>query len=724
MKRFVAISFVLLVTAIFGFIVLQNQGLGKVAYPQAVLSIPKYGFSALEPVRFKIDLKTLSFYNNDFPKLVKKVYAVSEGPIALTVIGPDGEETEGIPVEITQTGDSVYEVKAVPPLSFEPGKYTINVTLSDGLARREITQDFTWGVLAINTNKSTYLPGELAKLFIAVLNDKGHMVCDAKVKLLITDPVGNKQTLTTEGNNIKVNPACYKKEFTMESDYESRYTTSVPGTYTMELTATTSNGTHSITDSFLVLEDPAFDVERVTATRIFPPATYPMTLHVTANQDFDGLVQMIVPEEFEIWPLEGVEEYRDVSKTTLTDEGVTQNVKSLLWDVHVKKGDTFTLGYKYKTPLKSPDFYLLGPFSFYEDGDLTAEPVFRAARRWQLAIDADGSGTNVVSPTTGNVSVSSQTYTFTFTAAETMDSGTITLTVPSGWSAPQGTNGVAGYTTAVGSGNATVGTVLNTNDSITGWTEDDTDMCQTFGINTTTKIQGTGSVLCDNNPTSAGPDSGDAFSYDYGSGQNWSSLGYTQVSYWINRTNGTSGTAAAFAWGTTADLGASFIAQCAVPATPSSGVWVYAKCTLSGTITAVRTYGFRCTNATCNPFETGDVYIDELLIGPGVPTFSGSGPWTITTRILDAANTETFALTYGSGGGASGVTNPASPDTYTFTTQSATAVNGTLTNIAVQPEVLIEDPTPTPTHTPTPTTAPTGGTTQVEGMQLEGLLFN
>ncbi len=80
---------------------------------------------------------------------------------------------------------------------------------------------------------------------------------------------------------------------------------------------------------------------------------------------------------------------------------------------------------------------------------------------FNTAVAADGSGTNTVSPTSAIASSVGNTLTFTFTAAEKMDSGEIAVTVPGGWSAPQGTSGVAGYTTV----SSAAGTVARVEDT-------------------------------------------------------------------------------------------------------------------------------------------------------------------------------------------------------------------------------------------------------------------
>src|SRR5581483_5216046 len=69
-----------------------------------------------------------------------------------------------------------------------------------------------------------------------------------------------------------------------------------------QLTATTVNGTKSIADSVTVTDQIPFDVERVSATRIYPPNLYPMTFTITANKSFSGTVTETVPDSFTITP--------------------------------------------------------------------------------------------------------------------------------------------------------------------------------------------------------------------------------------------------------------------------------------------------------------------------------------------------------------------------------------------------------------------------------------
>src|SRR5207237_645831 len=62
---------------------------------------------------------------------------------------------------------------------------------------------------------------------------------------------------------------------------------------------------------------------------------------------------------------------------------------------------------------------------------------------------ADGSGTLTTGTSTASASQTGQTITFTYTAPTGgISNGAVTLTVPSGWSAPSTTDSAAGYSTA------------------------------------------------------------------------------------------------------------------------------------------------------------------------------------------------------------------------------------------------------------------------------------
>ncbi len=804
----------------------------------------------------------------------EKISIIVEGAksdeVEIKLFNVDGNE---VPIQMEKVNDQDPAVlRLSPPRQFKAGRYRLVITDPSGSVT---TQDFTWGVLAINPNKSIYLPNETANLAMAVLDETGIMVCDADVELKISNAeLGINDTLSTSNGKIIVNPECAVKDFVEKPDYETTYQVKSKGIYDLNLTATTKKGSYSIADSIEVKDSVSFDVERLNATRLFPPITYSSVFNIIANEDFEGTITETVPDTFAISSIDGVlpfdqestssaqviatgaskdgipnlhlpyqgdsainqkfgSEIRDplvaikysqfglighdgidfdlpegeavlavddgevVRATENGDYGTTivvqhswgrsyyghlskmtayvgkkvnkgwplgmsgstglstgphlhfgikpnkndanngyygkinplpylgleseevnaENivfsssqpesftVKVLTWHVSLKKGDKLKLGYGYKVPNVSPQFYLLGPLKFT---DKSGETAFQEARQWQLAVDADGSGANSVSPTTGSTSSSGNTYTFTFDPSEDMSSGGVTIQEPSAddWTVPQGTAGVAGYTTAVGTGNATVADVLNNADtedptSPAGvWNEGDIDMCGAAAstaagditVDTSTKKEGSGSIKCAlTTGTAAAADNNDDYGFIYDANQDWSTFcggsACTQIGYWINAAVNTE--AFEFDVNDTTDIAATPLVACAGSIT-AAATWEYYTCDISGgTLTTVRSFGFSCTSNTCNPFDGGDVWVDEFLIGPGVPTFSGTSPWLITTRFLDLAATETVTVTYGSGGGASGVTNSASAASHQFTTQSKVLTSGTYTSISAHPTVTL-----------------------------------
>lgn len=312
--------------------------------------------------------------------------------IQTEVVNMAGQDI-GVSVEKTAK-DGGTAVVVSKPLAFKPGKYTFKVI--DALGK-EHTQDFSWGVLAINSNKAAYAPGETAELSLAVLDETGMMVCDAKVELNIRIPNGQTRKLSTEGKEISVNPECVSKDYTEKPDYQASYTTEGEGRYELTLKAETKNGTFEITDGFevkLAGSDP-FIIERSSATRIYPIHKYPVIMKVTARQDYEGDVTETVPYAFETSPSDKGQAYThesfDTSKT------VFYQTRTLHWDVKLKKGDSITLAYQYDAPDESPYFFLVGPLTFASNdghpGDESGESIgsktiYTEHRTWQIAVDA------------------------------------------------------------------------------------------------------------------------------------------------------------------------------------------------------------------------------------------------------------------------------------------------------------------------------------------------
>lgn len=273
-------------------------------------------------------------------KLIRKDFRADED-IQLTLDNPDQEsfktkvvDAEGkeAPVQLQKSvQDGVMHLDVIPTNQFKPGKYVIEVTDQTG---KKTQQDFTWGVLALNPDKAIYAPGETSDLSMAVLNDKGAMVCNATVELEIREQgtslpagtAGNRETLSTGNGKITVNPECNSHNFTLKPDYEAHYIFGAEGNYTLTLFAQTPNGSHTITDTIVVKKTTPFVIQRKSATRIYPPNSYPMQINVTANQNFNGTITETVPDNFAITPAENSTSYDAMKTVYLNGEDPSKSI--------------------------------------------------------------------------------------------------------------------------------------------------------------------------------------------------------------------------------------------------------------------------------------------------------------------------------------------------------------------------------------------------------------
>lgn len=343
------------------------------------------------------------------------------------------ERQEMVQVEIERQADSTpfiysdYSVdnekkkliinpKNIP--NFKPGMYKLHLTLRTLEGEVNIEQDFTWGVLAINTNKSIYRPGEVAKLGMGVLDDEGETHCfsgpkSAKLWLTITSPSGEKEELSTENGKITDSGKCAAVSITNEADFQARYQTKESGIYTMYLESEIKNGRRSIIDYFKVEENPAFDLERHNfPTRIYPKSDYSVNFNIKANQTFDGDIEEIVPASFNIVEIS--------PGGKVVEEG---EYKKIVWSAALLKGSSHDFGYKIRFPMISPEFYLLGPIKLVDD---SGNAVFQEARQWQIASDAIAFVKTATAISSGGAS---STLTPTFASGGTATAGNFLILV-------------------------------------------------------------------------------------------------------------------------------------------------------------------------------------------------------------------------------------------------------------------------------------------------------
>lgn len=354
----------------------------------------------LEQVSSKISFKTVE--KPDFNFLYRRKQGIASGLLS-GLLGLFTDQYQGITVTaevMTESGrlaasqpvinylaDGEYHVQMPNlPRNFKPGKYAMIINIQDGDQIYVSVKDFSWGVLAINANKSIYLPAESSYLQMGVLDDNGNTICDADLYLEVTAPDGGVAYLNTDNGLITRNELCGPNNVIDEPDYFTHYGLAGSGTYQLKLTANTKNGVKEITDKFEVLDNVAFEVERVGPTRIWPVANYPMSLRIKANEDYSGLITDVMPASFQIAnmavKLNGQElaSGQDYEFDIAVDYDIEKDAKILNWQgISLKKDDFLEIEYSFDAPDISPEFYLLGPLKI---GD------FAEARPWQIASDA------------------------------------------------------------------------------------------------------------------------------------------------------------------------------------------------------------------------------------------------------------------------------------------------------------------------------------------------
>ena len=272
-----------------------------------------------------------------------------------------------IPVDFVYQDDKTWTIKFLEqPQKLMPGKYKIEVVVNENETLYVDAFEFYWGVLAVNTTKTMYLPNEKVALNLAALTDKGDTICDANLQLKIIDPENNIY-------ETPVNPSghCGKNNVTEIPDYLADFDkTDKLGVYTIQLQHVNSKGevVHNIRDSFEVRDYIPYDIERTAPTRIYPLAPYEVKLNIKANRIYDGDIVELIPRGFVVEDGSGAE------IVTLPE------YSELIWrNIKLEEGQSIELKYTFDAPDVSPYMYLLGPLNM--DG-------FRELRQWQIASDA------------------------------------------------------------------------------------------------------------------------------------------------------------------------------------------------------------------------------------------------------------------------------------------------------------------------------------------------
>ena len=135
---------------------------------------------------------------------------------------------KNISTYIEKLRDGKFNIKFLPDANTKPGFYNVVTTFIVDGQEYTVESEFAWGLVSLNTDKSTYHPGEQADFVIVVLDNEGHPVCDANLSMNILNPNLSITSLIS-GNGITVGQEC--------GLYDAEYTTTVPGTYNVDIHA-------------------------------------------------------------------------------------------------------------------------------------------------------------------------------------------------------------------------------------------------------------------------------------------------------------------------------------------------------------------------------------------------------------------------------------------------------------------------------------------------------
>jgi len=129
-----------------------------------------------------------------------------------------GPDSSGNQISLAHEYEKIRDGKFKLKLSFDqnpnPGLYKVKTTINVNGETHIVEDEFAWGLVSLNTEKSIYRPGETAEFIIVVLDSKGHPVCDANLSMIISDPSLKNHALSS-GNGIVANQECglYDAEF-------------------------------------------------------------------------------------------------------------------------------------------------------------------------------------------------------------------------------------------------------------------------------------------------------------------------------------------------------------------------------------------------------------------------------------------------------------------------------------------------------------------------------
>src|SRR3989344_203515 len=365
-------------------------GLGMLAYygpiraqvNGLIASVPDHtttldGQTNTEPNLLTVSLLAKnSYFSNDEITLASDVSL--KLPLTQSIIAPEVEVKQAVSGEVIteqftiSTANDGKSVEVKPVDQVRAGRY--EVTAKNPNSGQVIAQKtVSWGVLAFNSDYAVYPANTGANFAMAVLDDRGKMVCGADMTLEISDPRGKTTTLSIKERTIINSPDCLVYGPTTEPDYYAKYQTNTDGEYKVRLVAAVGDGKRTLEDNFFVKSNQDFYLKRSLPTRIYPPITYDVRLTLEAKKAGHYTVTEGVPSSFEVSKTEAKVNTKDSSKT-------------LRWEFDAEPNQSRDLTYSFKAPNISPYLFLIGPL-IIENSNVENSAKWVEPRSWQIASD-------------------------------------------------------------------------------------------------------------------------------------------------------------------------------------------------------------------------------------------------------------------------------------------------------------------------------------------------
>src|SRR5258706_11081019 len=192
------------------------------------LKNPKNNFSASEKPTFTLSIPTHT--PDALGKFNSNIWKTKQENIKAAIVYQNGTE---YPATNQKNAEGQFSL-SLDTKELNRGDYKLYVSSTEtAIYTRNLTQDFSWGVLAVNTDKSVYVPNETAHLSFGIVDNLGHTLCHADIQATITDTSGKVTTFSTDNNTIKRSSECAGDSYTPTPDYTANYQVNNPGVYKM-----------------------------------------------------------------------------------------------------------------------------------------------------------------------------------------------------------------------------------------------------------------------------------------------------------------------------------------------------------------------------------------------------------------------------------------------------------------------------------------------------------